>query len=385
VKPPLKLLILGRDPDMFARGEGAANDTRERHIAYVRELQRRRPGSEVRIVVHTWQPGAERFDEPFAGLRIYGTASRLRLQAPLEMVRLIRSFRRDGWEADLVSCQTGYEEAPLAFLAAGPRSRIQVQVHNDYFSEAFGGENLLHSLQRRVIRHALRRCDHARVVSLGIRRALIESGDIAAERISVAPVPVAFHGLAPRPDPASPVVLFVGRLVTQKDLGLWCDTARAIHRKLPRARFWIVGQGPDRALVEQRLADLGAAVRMFGAVAYGDLPAVYAQASLFLLTSRYEGLGRVVVEAMLAGVPVVSTDIVGPQDLIEDRRTGRLVPRDAEALAEASIELLTDGPSAARCSAAARDWAERNYGFAAIAARLVDSWEAAAALPPRRA
>lgn len=73
---PLKILILGRDPDMFASPGGAPNDTRERHIAYVRELQRRRPGSEVRIIVHTWRPGGGTFDAPIAGMKVYGTYSR---------------------------------------------------------------------------------------------------------------------------------------------------------------------------------------------------------------------------------------------------------------------------------------------------------------------
>ena len=71
---PLRILILGRDPDMFASPGGAPNDTRERHIAYVRELQRRRPGSEVRIIVHTWRPGGGTFDAPIeAILEVGGT------------------------------------------------------------------------------------------------------------------------------------------------------------------------------------------------------------------------------------------------------------------------------------------------------------------------
>lgn len=381
---PLKVLILGQDPDMFERPGGAPNDTRARHLGYVRELQRRRPGSEVRIVVHTRGPGGPAFDRPFEGLEIRGTNTRSRIAAPLEMFRIIRRMFAAGWVPDVISCQTGYEEGLIAFLARRPGSRVQIQVHNDFYGDAFGGRNLVHRAQRWGIRQAIRRCDHARVVSTGIERAMIEAGDITPDRITVAPVPIVFAGRAPQPDPAHPVVLFVGRLVHQKDLPLWCAVARRIRARVPQAQFWVAGDGPERAVVERELGDFGAALRMFGAVAYDELPEIYSRASVFLLTSRYEGLGRVVVEAMMAAVPVVSADIVGPQDLIEDRVNGRLVPRMPEALAQACIDLLEDDGRARKIGQAGRLWAEAHYSFAAVTGKLVDSWESAADLPRRR-
>jgi len=380
---PLKLLLLGQDPDVFARPGGAPNDTRARHLGYVRELQRRRPGSEVRIVVHTRRPGGPRFDAPFEGLEIYGTNSPSRLHAPWGMLRIVRRLVASGWKPDVISCQTGYEEGLIAFLARPRNSRIQVQVHSDFYGAGYGGGGMVHRIKRWGIRQAVRRCDHARVVSSGIKRALIAAGDIPAERVAVAPVPVVFAAERPKPDPARPVILFVGRLVPEKDMGLWCATARLIRARFPTARFWIAGDGPERAVVERELAVFGDDVRLLGAVNHGDLPALYAQASVFLFTSIFEGLGRVVVEGMLAGLPVVSTDIVGPQDLIDDGRTGRLLPREPQALAEACLELLENPQRACEMGQAARDWAEANYSFAGVTGRLVDSWEAAAALPAR--
>ena len=72
-------------------------------------------------------------------------------------------------------------------------------------------------------------------------------------------------------------------------------------------------------------SDFDGSLEMLGAVAYSDLPTVYARANVLLLTSAYEGMGRVVVEAMLAGVPVVSTPTLGPSELIDDGATGRIV------------------------------------------------------------
>jgi glycosyltransferase involved in cell wall biosynthesis len=173
-------------------------------------------------------------------------------------------------------------------------------------------------------------------------------------------------------------------LVPEKDLRLWCDVAERVHLEKPEAEFWIVGEGDERAMLERRMPAFDGKMRLFGQVPYSELPSFYSKASAFLLTSIYEGLGRVVVEAMLAEVPVVSVDIVGPRDLIVDGRTGRLVHRDATGLAEALIELLTDRDLARQISAQAHQWARSNYDFDAVAAKLVDSWEAASLLPRRR-
>ena len=381
---PLKGLSLGRDPDLFASAEGAPNDTHQRHVLYVEELQRRRPGSEVRAIVHTRRPAGKRHEQPMPGFDIYGTFSRSRLHCPIDMARLMIAFDKEGWVPDAISCQTGYEEGPLALLLARRQSKVQIQIHNDFYGDAFASEKLLQRVQRAGIRWAIRRCDHARVVSSGIESALVSSGDIELARISVAPVPIAFEAAPHQDGVAPPVVLFVGRLVPQKDLGLWCDVAATVHRTYPDAEFWVVGGGPDRALVEQRSGVLGGKLKLLGELRYSDLAPIYARSSVFLLTSLYEGLGRVIVEAMLTSVPVVSADIVGPRDLIIDYETGRLVPRTTSDLANAVVKLLDDPELARTLGTNGKQWAEQNYNFEVVAEKLVESWEVAAALPKRR-
>jgi glycosyltransferase involved in cell wall biosynthesis len=380
---PLRVLILGRDPDVFSSDGRAANDTHERHLCYVKELQRRSPGSEVRIITHTRRPG-KAFEAPIPGMQIYGTNSQSRFHCPFDLARLMRSFAQNGWIPDVVSCQTGYEEAPIAFCVADRSSRVQVQVHSRFYGDAFAHERLAQRIQRGIIRWSIRRCDQARVVARGIARDLISSGDIEEDRIALAPVPITFQAHKRKADPNCPVMLFVGRLVSAKDLGLWCDVAEIVHRAIPQAEFWVVGEGPDRELLERRMPAFDGKMRLFGAVAYSDLAEIYSRASVFLLSSAYEGLGRVVVEAMQAKVPVVATDIVGPRDLIEDGRTGRLISRVPSALAEAVIEILTQPELARRMAAAALAWARANYDQKEVTAKLVQSWEVAAALPKRR-
>jgi glycosyltransferase involved in cell wall biosynthesis len=142
----------------------------------------------------------------------------------------------------------------------------------------------------------------------------------------------------------------------------------------------IAGDGPEKTSLEAKARELGLRARFPGAVDHRDLPPLYAQATVFLLTSHYEGLGRVVVEAMLSGVPVVSVDIVGPRDLISDGKTGTLVAeRSAPALAQAVVDMLTDSDLAQRLSENARAFATQAFAFEAVAGRLIDLWARVAA------
>ena len=383
---PLKILILGRDPDMFASPGGAPNDTRERHIAYVRELQRRRPGSEVRIIVHTWRPGGGTFDAPIEAMNIYGTYSSSRIQCPIDMARLVLRFRKTHWIPDLISCQTGYEEGLIALATANSRSRIEIQMHSDYYGSAFARRSVLRKVQKAVLRSTVRRSDHVRAVSRGIKESIARCGDISPERISVAPVPISFVPAFPPSLRNQPTVLYVGRLSPEKDLELWFAVAGLIRKRVPNAQFVVAGDGPERQKLAAMASDFDGSLEMLGAVAYSDLPTVYARANVLLLTSAYEGMGRVVVEAMLAGVPVVSTPTLGPSELIDDGSTGRIVnSREPAALAEAVIALLEYPALARQLAEGGRDWAKKAYRFETIAARLVDSWERAAEIPRRMA
>lgn len=140
-----------------------------------------------------------------------------------------------------------------------------------------------------------------------------------------------------------PVVLAVGRLTRQKDFpALIRGFAQA--RLLRPARLVILGEGPDRAALAELVNELGLrdVVALPGFV---DNPYPYmSRAGLFVLSSRWEGLPTVLVEALYCGAPVVATDCPsGPREILADGRHGRLVPvADVPALA-AAIDAGLDG------------------------------------------
>jgi glycosyltransferase involved in cell wall biosynthesis len=138
-----------------------------------------------------------------------------------------------------------------------------------------------------------------------------------------------------------PVVLGVGRLTRQKDFPTLIRAFAAVRRR-HAARLIILGEGEDRPGLEALAGQLGVAhdVALPG---FQDNAVAYMAASrLFVLSSTWEGLPTVLIEALAAGTRVVSTDCPnGPREILQDGRLGALVPvGDVAALAAAMIEAL---------------------------------------------
>ncbi len=136
-------------------------------------------------------------------------------------------------------------------------------------------------------------------------------------------------------DSSAPVFIAAGRLVPQKNhphllrgFAKYCGSGGV-------GRLMILGDGPLRAELEQQAAELGIAERTtFLGFVQNPLPYI-SRAAAFVLTSRYEGFGNVLVEALGVGTPVISVDCdYGPSEIVADGRFGRLVPNnDVDALA----------------------------------------------------
>jgi len=188
---------------------------------------------------------------------------------------------------------------------------------------------------------------------------------IDPDRIEVIYNPVLPPGgiqLEPDADPAAPfrrpgeaLVVAMGRLVPAKDFATLIR-AFAHLRTRRAARLVIFGEGEERerltALIEELRLDASVALPGYTAQPYAAL----AGADVLALSSRWEGFGNVLVEAMAVGTPVVATDCPsGPREILEDGRWGRLVPPgDAATLADAldaTLSSSTDGGQLQRAAA----------------------------------
>lgn len=138
-----------------------------------------------------------------------------------------------------------------------------------------------------------------------------------------------------------PVILAAGRLEPQKNFPLLLDAFVLVRQKKP-CRLMILGEGKQRQDLEQKIEELGLQqdVLLHG---FEKNPFAYmSKASLFVMSSDYEGLPTVLIEAMVCGCPIVSTDCPsGPAEILENGIYGTLVPvGDAQALAEAILTNL---------------------------------------------
>ena len=227
-------------------------------------------------------------------------------------------------------------------------------------------EHPLKRLLPPLIRVFYPKADHVIAVSNGVAEDLSQIGHLSRKLITIIPNPVVTPELIsqltadvehPWFQSNIPVFLGVGRLTQQKDFATLLR-AFALVRNQIDARLIILGEGEARGELEHLINELNIAdsVDMPGFVSN---PVSYMhKASVFVLSSIYEGLGNVVIEAMLSQCAIVSTDCPsGPREILENGKHGHLIPiRDPESMAGAMLLALTSARDSAQALARAQDF-----------------------------
>jgi L-malate glycosyltransferase len=167
-------------------------------------------------------------------------------------------------------------------------------------------------------------------------------------------------------------VVTAGRLVSQKNPSLFVEAAARIHATLPEACFVMLGDGPLRPAVEAQIERLGMTGSIDLAGERHDVEKAFAQADLFWLTSSWEGLPNVVLEAMACGLPVIAADVGGTSELFEHGQEGFLArPDRIDDFVTHGLMLLRDSQKRVEMGEAARRRA-REFSLT----RMVDATQA---------
>lgn len=168
------------------------------------------------------------------------------------------------------------------------------------------------------------------------------------------------------------VALAIGRLTEQKGFDRLIDAWRQIARLAPSWQLLIVGDGPARPALQRQIAQAGLEHQVTLLPATQDVASYYRQASVYLMTSRYEGLPMVLIEALSFGLPLVAYDCpTGPAELITSGVNGYLVPDgDRPQFCERVMALITDHALRQRFAQASWQQAQRF-----TPARIYPEWQ----------
>ena len=376
----LRLCSVFQPPASAIAGRGARFDPIGGMQTHTDELTRALDRLGVaQTVVTTRLPTVDR-DQPIG---MHGRIIRLGL--PVPWFRQLYSWSAVGLlprlaaDADLIHAHLGEDLAvvPLAFRAARRHDLpLVLTVHTSVrHTLAVTGPR---SALLAVVGGALERrgaAAAAAVIVLTPRLAELIRADGRAGPIHVVPSGITPAGPVGDGDEdlltgiPRPRVVFLGRLHAQKQV----DTLVRAARELPDTQVVLVGDGPERARLQRLARRLGvqARVRFLGFVPHERVAGLLRGADALALPSRYEELGTALLEGMQAGLPIVASATGGISQVVDDGRTGLLVPPgDPSALAAALRRVLTDPILATRLGNAAQRAAAR-YDWTDLADRVL--------------
>lgn len=285
---------------------------------------------------------------------------------------------------EVVSAQDPFEHGLAALRAvAGTNARLHVQVHTDFLSPWFGKSGnwrsprvrmpLLNRYRLSIADTVLSKAAGIRVVSERVKASLVVRYGSRIPLPSVIPVSVDATVPEPKLLPAHPftfALIAVGRLEPEKRIEDIITALNLVISKYPMIGLFIVGEGRERARLEHMTHSLNLADKVIFLGNRPDARSLMASAQVFIQASAYEGYGRTLIEAALAKVPIITTDvgIVGEVfrgyeevlavpvadptalslaivGLIEDNAVRQELPLHAEATALAHLASVGDLPS----------------------------------------
>jgi len=389
----IHVLMISLDTALAAQPQG---DAWQRHLAYAKRAGR------LTIVVYT-PAGVSAIQQPSPELTILPTNSRSKLSFALDALRQAAQAAR-AEPMDLIATQDPFLTGLIGlYLRWRFHIPLLVQNHSYYFGNRdWLAEHPARNLAlREVARFVVRHADMYRTVNRRERETYLRHGGSRRRSIAL-PLGTASEQFAAPVDqvelarlgarlgllPTDKIVLWVGYPVAFKRVPLLFKVFRKVVADEPNARLVLIGDMTCSPVDLRALASeegIAERVIMDGPVRHDDLPLYYALGDVYVHTSSYEGVPRVLFEASAAGLPLVAMSAVGVDEVIEDGVNGYLAPSmDIDGMAGRILSLLRNPTQAHRMGMAARERAFQRYDAAGYTNRWVGVWEKAVELGIRQ-
>lgn len=318
--------------------------------------------------------------------RFFFTEARENLNG-IDLVRLHPPFR---WLEIFLRLLTTHNDIDAFYIIGTPKFSVWAILFARLFKKpvtlALTGKAEIFGAADSWRNKILSTCTHYVATTREIRDGFVERGGIPPEKVSILP-----HGIdtAKYPqsnekirrdlkishgvNPESKVLLFCARVVRDKGVDTLQDVWKILHRQFPYALLFVVGGGLNELLDELRKlsAELDNSIKVIGEV---DAPQeFYQMADVYIFPSRHEGLPTSLLEAMASGLPAVTSDIGGCEDVIENDVNGyRVYSEDAAAFAGKISVLFTDDGRRKIFGERASQLIRQTCDFATVIPKLAD-------------
>jgi len=177
-------------------------------------------------------------------------------------------------------------------------------------------------------------------------------------------------------DQTAPLIGVIGRLEPQKDHENFLKAASLIAKKMPAARFLVVGDGSLRDALIGQTSQMQLTDRVIFTEIRQDIPAILSALDVLVISSRWEGLPVTLLEALAARCVVVATQVGGISDVVRSEESALLVPaEDPASLAEACLRVLHDRDLAQRLAKAGFERVSSQFGIDAMIQKTIESYQ----------
>jgi glycosyltransferase involved in cell wall biosynthesis len=314
----------------------------------------------------------------------YPTYSRSKVTFPRDVVRLASQLHRQRPFHLIVADDPMGSGLAGCLLKHRLRLPLLVKVHTQYFGHLqWVLERPYYPFYYLMAPVILAQADRVQALSQSVRRSLLPLG-VPPERLEVCPTPIRTHLMdsSPRPpeSPSRQRLLNVGYLYRQKGLDILLEAVALLVSSGYDPSLTLVGDGPERPALERLARRLGIRQRVnfLGHVPQDALVPFYRGCDVFVLPTRYEGLGRVLVEAALAGAPIVTTTIGPPAEAVMPGKTALMVPPDDPKALAGAIGALLDQPRMAQAMGErGRQFARQQFDYEKMMDAVVALWRRA--------